>query len=286
MDLFINIAILGLATILSFSAIGGETWRKDDVPLLQKLTCRGWLAVACLILGLALGTVKEWRSDIKSQREERLRIDAEATFDRRFREATEKIKERERSIAMSLYAYTHNMTSLLEAISPDSFLVGYRLFSSGNLEGAKARLEQSYKSEKYVAPSRYLQAYMLTHDEQGELRLGKEEDWKRALEYLGESITYDSKYTPAFYLRAVIRANTNALDLAWADLEQAVMPERYGITNCYDINDSEETKKFFARVLEVPDSKSRLEQIQRKCLMVHPKVKGHVAIVRRPSSGK
>jgi hypothetical protein len=58
--LTITLAVLGLTG--SLAAFGGETWRKGDARLLDRVTKRGWLALTCLILAFAVGVAKEVRA--------------------------------------------------------------------------------------------------------------------------------------------------------------------------------------------------------------------------------
>ncbi len=68
MELVINITLLILGFIGSLTAIGGETWRKDESNLWRKITPIGWLAVCCLVLILILGIVKEIKLNATTDR--------------------------------------------------------------------------------------------------------------------------------------------------------------------------------------------------------------------------
>jgi hypothetical protein len=57
--LLLNIFLLILATMTAFTAIGGETWRKDQSNIFKSPTTRGWIAIVCLILTLGIGIIKE-----------------------------------------------------------------------------------------------------------------------------------------------------------------------------------------------------------------------------------
>lgn len=62
----VNLALLILGTTGALAAFGGETWRKTDEPLHKRITRRGWLALSCMLATLALGIVKEIRSNAAS----------------------------------------------------------------------------------------------------------------------------------------------------------------------------------------------------------------------------
>jgi hypothetical protein len=59
MTAFVNIALLIIGTTATLAAFGGETWKRGAEPLLERITPRGWISLMCLLLVLALGTVKE-----------------------------------------------------------------------------------------------------------------------------------------------------------------------------------------------------------------------------------
>lgn len=66
MTSMVNLALLLLGTTGALAAFGGETWRKTDEPLQKRITRRGWLALSCMLATLALGIVKEIRSNAAS----------------------------------------------------------------------------------------------------------------------------------------------------------------------------------------------------------------------------
>lgn len=59
MILALNIAILTLGSIGALAAFGGETWEKNDKPIIERVTKRGWISIICLILALIFGITKE-----------------------------------------------------------------------------------------------------------------------------------------------------------------------------------------------------------------------------------
>jgi len=62
----INLALLVLGTAGALTAFGGETWRKTNEPLRRRITRRGWLALCCMLIALALGIIKEMLSNAAS----------------------------------------------------------------------------------------------------------------------------------------------------------------------------------------------------------------------------
>jgi hypothetical protein len=62
MTVLINVVLLALGFVGTLAAFGGETWKKGDEPLLNRVTRRGWLSLFCLFLALTLGITKEVRN--------------------------------------------------------------------------------------------------------------------------------------------------------------------------------------------------------------------------------
>lgn len=62
MTLLLNIALAVFGLTSTLAAFGGETWRKGEQPLLDRITPRGWLALSCLILSFVIGFTKEIRA--------------------------------------------------------------------------------------------------------------------------------------------------------------------------------------------------------------------------------
>ncbi len=59
MTLALNILLATCGLIGSFTAIGGDTWRKGNVAWIHRITVRGWIAITCLCLAFAAGITKE-----------------------------------------------------------------------------------------------------------------------------------------------------------------------------------------------------------------------------------
>lgn len=55
----LNILLLIIGTTATLCAFGGETWKKGDEPILNRITVRGWISLACLLLALGIGFIKE-----------------------------------------------------------------------------------------------------------------------------------------------------------------------------------------------------------------------------------
>ena len=49
-------------------AFGGKTWRETDEALIKRVTVRGWLSIALLLLGLAVAITKEFDADTSSKK--------------------------------------------------------------------------------------------------------------------------------------------------------------------------------------------------------------------------
>ena len=60
-DTAINVGLLLLGFVGAIAAIGGDTWRKGENSVLQRITRRGWVSIIALMLALTLGVAKEFR---------------------------------------------------------------------------------------------------------------------------------------------------------------------------------------------------------------------------------
>jgi hypothetical protein len=70
MKIFLSILLLVLASLSTLCAFGGRTWNEGSGPVLKRITLRGWLALVCLVLTLAVGTFKELLSNSEEKRKE------------------------------------------------------------------------------------------------------------------------------------------------------------------------------------------------------------------------
>jgi len=59
MTAFLNIALLVIGTMATLAAFGGQTCRDGAEPILERVTARGWISLMCLVMALAIGTIKE-----------------------------------------------------------------------------------------------------------------------------------------------------------------------------------------------------------------------------------
>jgi len=94
MTAFLNIALLVIGTMATLAAFGGKTWRDGSEPFLERVTARGWISLMCLVLALAIGTIKE----IRTQREDAI---SEASAAREKAEAARKQAEQSLQLAES-----------------------------------------------------------------------------------------------------------------------------------------------------------------------------------------
>src|SRR5437660_6086443 len=56
---FVSIALLAVGTTATLAAFGGKTWHEGPEPILQRVTTRGWVSIACLAAALVLGIWKQ-----------------------------------------------------------------------------------------------------------------------------------------------------------------------------------------------------------------------------------
>jgi hypothetical protein len=70
----LNAAILVLGFAATLTAFGGETWLKGEMPLIRRITPRGWMSLASLTLALVLGMFKE-ESEARAAGERKTQLD-------------------------------------------------------------------------------------------------------------------------------------------------------------------------------------------------------------------
>ncbi len=61
--IWLNIAIAFFGLLATLAAFGGDTWEKGKAPVLSRITPRGWLSLACIVLAFSLGIIKELKQD-------------------------------------------------------------------------------------------------------------------------------------------------------------------------------------------------------------------------------
>lgn len=165
--------------------------------------------------------------------------------------------------AIALYAYTEDDVELLRSTTRHSYLVGYRLFKNRRLEESVPFFEEAIQEGRYVASSNYMLAHIATHDDQG--GLARDKDWTIAYEYLDASIENNPNYAPAYYLLAVLYANTHRIDEALEVLPQAVMRPQIGLVGCRNLNRERNLEVEWAPLVDNP----RFAAIQQHCRAIH-----------------
>tara|TARA_R110000850_G_scaffold214249_3_gene340176 strand:+ start:5938 stop:6744 length:807 start_codon:yes stop_codon:yes gene_type:complete len=125
MGMLINLTLLILGTTGALAAFGGDTWRREPLPLAKRITLRGWLALACMIATLLVGISKEIRSnDLAAQaalKEQKLQEDLAAS-----QTALEKVSENLEATKDAL----ESTRAKLAAVEP-SILEGIIVATSG-----------------------------------------------------------------------------------------------------------------------------------------------------------
>jgi hypothetical protein len=82
MTFAINLALLLLGSTGALAAFGGETWRRGDEPVRNRITRRGWLALVCMLATLTLGVVKEVRTGAASARSAARELELQGNLER------------------------------------------------------------------------------------------------------------------------------------------------------------------------------------------------------------
>ena len=166
-------------------------------------------------------------------------------------------KELDRKAAFVLYAYTEKDMVLLNTISADEpYMAGYSYFRNGRFNEARQKFEQSIHEGKYVAQSHYLLANMIRR-EGGDLT--------DAQSHLTEAITYDDKYSPGYYARAILKVNAKEIKGAIDDLTTST---NYGTIECFDINNPAEVETVWPAIR----TDSRFIWLQQDCRRRHPEI--------------
>lgn len=68
--LALNFSLLIVGTAATLAAFGGETWRRGDEHLVERITTRGWISLLCLVLALSMGISKEILSALETTHSE------------------------------------------------------------------------------------------------------------------------------------------------------------------------------------------------------------------------
>jgi hypothetical protein len=170
-----------------------------------------------------------------------------------FRNAVGNKLEAERKSAFALYAYTEQDLALLKRIAVDNpYLIGYRLFRDGRYEAAAGYFNEAISNNMYVAPSHYLLATIARKTSK---------DWTLARKHLEEALTYDNRYSAAYYGRAIMKVKANEISSAIEDLQRAAA---YGVAECYDLANENEAKEVWSAIAELQDFKDLQNQCRTK----------------------
>ena len=92
-NVFLNVALLVIGTMATLAAFGGETWRDGSEPILERVTTRGWISLMCLVLALAIGTIKEVRTGQEDAIKDALAAKDKAEADRKQAEQSLQLAE-------------------------------------------------------------------------------------------------------------------------------------------------------------------------------------------------
>jgi tetratricopeptide (TPR) repeat protein len=171
-------------------------------------------------------------------------------------------KEVENATAIALQAFEGKDMATLNKIAPNSFLKGYRMFKDGNDEAAETFFQYCVDKDEFTAPSKYLLAFLKSHTNRV---LNPDGNYDAALKLLEEVIESDPEYSPAFYLKGKLLANSNKPEEAFQALHEAVTTKN-GYSPCRDINNAEEVEKFFSALIRA--DQARLTRLQRDCARI------------------
>ena len=103
---FVGIALLIVGTTATLAAFGGKTWIEGPEPVLERVTIRGWVSIACLAAALVLGISKqvgdnrEKDAAAKAAMQERAEAEREHAKELQAAAATEKKLQDQLAIAL------------------------------------------------------------------------------------------------------------------------------------------------------------------------------------------
>lgn len=87
--LMLNVLLLILATVTAASAIGGETWLKDQPSFFKSITKRGWASLICAVLTLGVGVGKEILAGHESSKQQAKNDQLQGTVDSQVKQIAE-----------------------------------------------------------------------------------------------------------------------------------------------------------------------------------------------------
>src|SRR5277367_5913779 len=70
MATLLSILLLVVGSTSALSAFGGKTSKDGPGPFIERITARGWISLACLVLALFIGIFKELYSSADGKRKE------------------------------------------------------------------------------------------------------------------------------------------------------------------------------------------------------------------------
>ena len=174
-------------------------------------------------------------------------------------------------MAAALAAYTQNDISNIETFfentSVGSYIVGYKLFKDKYPRKAIPYLRKSIDKERFVASSYFLLGYIASHDtEDRPIHNLSDKDLSKAEGFLGEAIAANPAYSPAYYFRASLYANSNRIAAALEELRKAVLQRSLlGRGVCQAVNKPENIQKDWEPLV----GNATFRDIQEECKKVH-----------------
>ena len=174
-------------------------------------------------------------------------------------------------MAVALAAYTQNDIPMMEAFfensAEGSYIVGYKLFKDKKFREAIPYLRKSIEEQRFVASSYFLLGYIASHNADGrQIHDLSDNELLEAEKLLGEAIAANPAYSPAYYFRASLYANSNRIAAALEELRKAVMQRTlYGRGVCQAVNKPENIQKDWKPLVE----NAAFRDIQEECKKVH-----------------
>ena len=174
-------------------------------------------------------------------------------------------------MAAALAAYTQNDIPMLETFFVNSsvgpYIVGYKLFKDKQFSDAIPYLLKSIDEQRFVASSYFLLGYIDSHNPDGSpMHNLSDKDLSEAEGLFGKAIAANPDYSPAYYFRASLYANSNRIPTALEELRKAVLPKTlFGRGVCQAVNKPENIQKDWKPLVE----NAAFRDIQEQCKRVH-----------------
>jgi FtsZ-binding cell division protein ZapB len=128
------LALLGLTATLA--AFGGETWRKGEEPLRQRITSRGWVSVFCLLAAFSLGIVKEVRSNAEQEQAAR----HSAQQQQKAARENQRVKAENQQLSQHIRGLKGQISSMQKALDSSTLKIGR---STARIESSTATVVRS-----------------------------------------------------------------------------------------------------------------------------------------------